>query len=185
MLALAREAGDEIVLRLMTREPWRSHGRALTTRESRVQLMLTSTQIPAPRSLALDAEGLECGHSAHLMSLVPGGSAMTAPTQPHWGLSLTCSAPSPCRPADDRGARVPVMGLGGQVRSASVSQRPVPVGRRLPTAAQRTASPQPCFIHRDFRPRNLLWSEGRVGGVVGWVETSIGPAWLDVTHCRG
>lgn len=42
---------------------------------------------------------------------------------------------------------------------------------------------QPCFIHRDFQPRNVLWSEGRVSGVVDWVETSIGPAWLDVAHC--
>ena len=28
-----------------------------------------------------------------------------------------------------------------------------------------------------------LWSEGRVTGLVDWVETSTGPADLDVAHC--
>jgi aminoglycoside phosphotransferase (APT) family kinase protein len=49
----------------------------------------------------------------------------------------------------------------------------------------RTDPPEfePRFIHRDFQPRNVLWSAGRVSGVVDWVEASIGPAWLDVAHC--
>jgi aminoglycoside phosphotransferase (APT) family kinase protein len=42
---------------------------------------------------------------------------------------------------------------------------------------------EPCFIHRDFQPRNVLWSGDEVSGVVDWVETSIGPAWVDVAHC--
>ena len=52
-------------------------------------------------------------------------------------------------------------------------------------AVLRTDPPdhQPCFIHRDFQLRNVLWSEGHITGVVDWVETSIGPAWLDVGHC--
>lgn len=29
----------------------------------------------------------------------------------------------------------------------------------------------------------MLWSEGRISGIVDWVETSLGPAWLDVAHC--
>ncbi len=41
----------------------------------------------------------------------------------------------------------------------------------------------PTFIHRDFQPRNVLWDDGEISGVVDWVETSIGPAWLDVAHC--
>lgn len=52
-------------------------------------------------------------------------------------------------------------------------------------ALLRTDPPdyEPCFIHRDFQPRNVLWSDDRVSGVVDWVETSMGPAWLDVAHC--
>ena len=29
----------------------------------------------------------------------------------------------------------------------------------------------------------MLWSNDQISGVVDWVETSIGPAWLDVAHC--
>ena len=72
MLSLTSEARDDVVLRLMTREPWRSHGHGLTTRESEIQKMLASTPVPAPRSRALDADGRNCGYPAHLMSLVPG-----------------------------------------------------------------------------------------------------------------
>ena len=40
------------------------------------------------------------------------------------------------------------------------------------------------FLHRDFQPRNVLWTGDGITGVVDWVETSWGPAWLDVAHCR-
>ncbi len=50
------------------------------------------------------------------------------------------------------------------------------MGRR-PSFAKR-------FIHRDYHPANLLWSEGEVSGVVDWVNGCIGPAGIDVGHCR-
>ncbi|WP_234479682.1 phosphotransferase family protein [Streptomyces sp. DEF147AK] len=44
-----------------------------------------------------------------------------------------------------------------------------------------------CFLHRDFHPGNVLFTGTgaglRVTGVVDWVETSWGPADLDVAHC--
>lgn len=46
MLALATGSGDGLVLRLMTREPWRSHGPALTTRECEIQQMLARNPFP-------------------------------------------------------------------------------------------------------------------------------------------
>lgn len=44
------------------------------------------------------------------------------------------------------------------------------------------------FLHRDFHPGNVLFTgtpgtELRISGVVDWVETSWGPADLDVAHC--
>ena len=40
------------------------------------------------------------------------------------------------------------------------------------------------FLHRDFAPRNVLWTGPEITGVVDWVETSWGPPWLDVAHFR-
>ena len=43
---------------------------------------------------------------------------------------------------------------------------------------------EPVVIHRDFHPGNLLWVEGRLSGVVDWVEACIGPAAVDASHMR-
>jgi aminoglycoside phosphotransferase (APT) family kinase protein len=83
MLALTTADGDRAVLRLMTNEPWRTHGAELTTREHETQLMLADTAIPAPRSLALDAEGAHAGEAAHLMSLVPGAVDISRTSDTH------------------------------------------------------------------------------------------------------
>ena len=62
-----------------------------------------------------------------------------------------------------------------------VWRRAVDIIRRDPPAYR------PCFLHRDFRPGNVLFTgQGpglEISGVVDWVETSWGPADLDVAHC--
>lgn len=54
MLAIDGASGDTAVLRLMTRDLWRSHGRALTTREARVQAIGRS---PEPYFDVMDLKG--------------------------------------------------------------------------------------------------------------------------------
>jgi Ser/Thr protein kinase RdoA (MazF antagonist) len=41
-----------------------------------------------------------------------------------------------------------------------------------------------CFVHRDYHPSNVLWTNGRVSGVVDWVNGCRGPAGIDVAWCR-
>ncbi|MDX3074925.1 aminoglycoside phosphotransferase family protein [Streptomyces sp. MI02-7b] len=62
---------------------------------------------------------------------------------------------------------------------------PVPrVWERAVAAIRRAPPPyQGCFLHRDCHPGNVLFADGAVSGVVDWVETSWGPADLDVAHC--
>lgn len=40
------------------------------------------------------------------------------------------------------------------------------------------------FIHRDFHPANVLWLGDEVSGVVDWPNACLGPAGIDVGHCR-
>jgi aminoglycoside/choline kinase family phosphotransferase len=40
------------------------------------------------------------------------------------------------------------------------------------------------FIHRDFHPTNVLWRDGKLSGIVDWVNACLGPAGIDVAHCR-
>lgn len=183
MLALTSDTGDEVVLRLMTREPWRTHGAGLTTRESEIQGMLAGTPVPAPRTRALDADGLSCGFPAHLMTLVPGRIDLDRIDVAFMGeLADTLVTIHDVAPTVD---------VRAYQSWAWVAKFQAPRWARDPGlwldafALLRTDPPafQPCFIHRDFQPRNVLWQGGRITGVVDWVETSIGPAWLDVAHC--
>jgi aminoglycoside phosphotransferase (APT) family kinase protein len=183
MLALSTDSGEDLVLRLMTREPWRSHGVALTTRESQVQQMLAATSVASPLSLALDAEGRACGVPAHLMTLVPGRVELDRVDEA--SLDLLAGVLATIHEV------VPTIDLRTYQSWAWEAKYAVPPWASEPDlwetafALLRSDPPdvEPCLIHRDFQPRNVLWSGDRVTGVVDWVETSIGPAWLDVAHC--
>ncbi len=183
MVALSTASGEELVLRLMTREPWRRHGAALTAREREIQEMLEAADVPAPRTRALDAEGLACGFPAHLMTLLPGQI-------------------EPDRVDDESLDHLAGVLAGIHQVSPTIEVRTyeswaweakhvVPAWSADPDlwevafALLRTDPPdfEPRFLHRDFQANNVLWSQGRISGVVDWVETSIGPAWLDVAHC--
>ncbi|KRF34645.1 phosphotransferase family protein [Nocardioides sp. Soil805] len=183
MLALTVEGGDEVVLRLMTREPWRTHGTGLTTRESDVQAMLASTPVPAPRTVALDAEGRHCGVPAHLMTLLPGCTDVD-----RFDEVLVGELADLLATIHDVEPTIDVRAYQSWAWEAKFRVPPWARDPDLWLAAfelLRAAPPEfePRFLHRDFQPRNVLLSEGRVTGVVDWVETSIGPAWLDVAHC--
>ena len=42
----------------------------------------------------------------------------------------------------------------------------------------------PCFIHRDYHPMNVLWDGDEISGIVDWINACRGPAGVDVSHCR-
>ena len=183
MLRLTDESGAQSVLRLMTNEPWRTHGAELTTREHETQRMLADTDVPAPRSLALDASGERAGEPAHLMSLLPGAvDVARASDADRATLATTLAAIHEIRPA----------GRPRDFQSwAWEAKYVVPDWAREPSAwetafallRQEPPAHVGTFLHRDFQPRNVLWSGELITGVVDWVETSWGPAWLDVAHC--
>jgi len=183
MLALTNESGEELVLRLMTREPWRTHGSSLTTREREILRMLAGSALPTPTSYALDAEGLACGHPAHLMSLLPGRIDVDrADGRSLDTLAELLAAVHQVPPTDQ------VRTYESWAWEAKYAVPPWATDASLwqdAFALLRAEVPryEPCFIHRDFQPRNVLWSGDQVSGLVDWVETSIGPAWLDVAHC--
>lgn len=183
MLALDTSTGARAVLRLMTKEPWRAHGEGLVERESTLQRHLSGGEVPAPASLAVDATGDHCGHPAHLMTLVAGRTDTNRADD----ASLVLLSDSLARIH----ATVPPRGLRAYQSWAWEAKYVVPDWTSQPAAWRaafevlRQDPPpfEPTLIHRDFHLRNVLWSDAAVSGVVDWVEASIGPPWLDVTHC--
>jgi aminoglycoside phosphotransferase (APT) family kinase protein len=49
-------------------------------------------------------------------------------------------------------------------------------------------SPQPAapsvFVHRDYHPGNVLWTDGEITGIVDWAVSGLGPRGIDVAHTR-
>ncbi len=184
MLRLTAGDGERAVLRLMTKEPWRKHAVELLMREVETQRQLASTALPTPTTLAVDPAGVHAGTPAHLMSWLPGALQLTRDDD---DFLLTLSRqlveihnfdPSGARPRNYQSWAVP-------------AKRVLPQWTRRPTLWRHAFAvlgqqppPYPgTFLHRDFHLGNVLWSGATVSGVVDWVETSWGPAGLDVAHC--
>jgi aminoglycoside phosphotransferase (APT) family kinase protein len=182
MLRLRAVDGTEAVLRLLTRDPWRRHGPGLLAREAEVQRLLGGTAVPAPSSLALDATGDVAGDPAHLMSLLPGALELRRCDDAVLGALAALVADVHAVDPDARPREY-------QTWAPPEKWRIPPWARRPPLwamAFEVLASPPPpyrgTFLHRDLHLGNVLWQDGVVTGVVDWVETSWGPAELDVAH---
>ncbi len=182
MLALRPRDGEPAVLRLMTVEPWRTHGAELTARERHTQRLLAESPVPAPRTLALDAAGERCGHPAHLMTRLPG--RLELPRSDRGSLELLAELLATVHAVEPNGDVRLFQSWAWEAKYVVPCWASDPGLWQDAFALLRTPVPgyEPTFLHRDFGSHNVLWSGGRVSGLVDWVETSIGPAWLDVAH---
>ncbi len=186
MAVLTTGSGRRVVLRSMTKAPWRRHAPQLLAREARVHGLLADTAVPVPRTLAADPAGEHAADPSLLMTLLPGRLELERDDDAVLdALAATLRAIHAYRPDDADRPR--------EFQSwATEAKRVVPGWSRRPELwrqafAMLEAGPppyEPAFLHRDFHLGNVLWDGGRVTGVVDWVETSWGPARLDVAHCR-
>ncbi|WP_445529091.1 phosphotransferase family protein [Streptomyces cyslabdanicus] len=179
-----------LVLRSFVRPFFVRHAEGLLTREAAVLRLLAGTEVPAAGLVAVDATARDCDHPSLLMPLLPGtlrladeGAArraellarqllrihrlpVTAEARPRTYQAWT--SPERVSPPED-------------TDQPELWRRAVDVIRREPPQYRA------CFLHRDFHPGNVLFTgDGdslRISGVVDWVETSWGPADLDVAHC--
>jgi len=183
MLLVRVEDGREAVLRQLVDDPWRRHAEQLLLRERDVHGLLGGSTVPAPATLAVDVRGDRTdGDPSLLMTRLPGTVDLVGPDVD--ALAAVLIAIHAVRPGPDAWPRPyeswafpakrvvpPWSGDDGLYREAFA---------RLEAPAPGY---DPTFLHRDFHPGNVLWRDGRVSGVVDWVETSTGPADLDVAHC--
>ncbi|MFE9849644.1 alpha/beta fold hydrolase [Streptomyces sp. NPDC005576] len=185
MRRLTLDDGTALVQRTLVQPFFRHHGPGLLAREASALTLLTGQEsIPAPELVAVDAAAEHCDHPTLLMSALPGRVRVDE---------------------DDLAQRLDL--LAAQLVSIhGVVPNDRPRAYRAWTSAERVRTPDGplwaravdvirrdppsydgCFLHRDFHPGNVLFTgagpELRITGVVDWVETSWGPADLDVAHC--
>jgi pimeloyl-ACP methyl ester carboxylesterase len=185
MRRLTVDDGTELVQRTLVKPFFRRAGPGLLAREASVLALLGGQEgIPAPELVAVDATAEHCDHPTLLMSALPGRVRVDA---------------------DDLDRRLDLLAAQlVRVHGVVPVERPRtyqawtspervrtpdgPLWERAVDVIRRDPPPyEGCFLHRDFHPGNVLFTgagpELRITGVVDWVETSWGPADLDVAHC--
>ncbi|MFC8664036.1 phosphotransferase family protein [Streptomyces sp. NPDC057199] len=179
-----------LVLRSFVRPFFVKHALGLLTREADILRLLADTTVPAARLHGVDASAEHCDHPSLLMSLLPGSIRLDAEDIERKTELLARQlvaihgllVPEGTRPRTYQAWTSPErVRLPESSKRPDVWQQAVDVIRRPPPAYR------PCFLHRDFHPGNVLFTGEGAGltitGVVDWVETSWGPADLDVAHC--
>ncbi|QWB26057.1 MULTISPECIES: alpha/beta fold hydrolase [Streptomyces] len=181
MRRLTLDDGTALALRTFVKPFFRRHAPGLLSREADVLTLLGGEEgVPAPELIGVDATAEHCDHPSLLMSVLPGRVRVDE---------------------EDLDARVELLAAQlARIHRVVPEERPrsyqawtspegVPPGwERAVDVIRRDPPPyEGCFLHRDFHPGNVLFTGSgaglRIGGVVDWVETSWGPADLDVAHC--
>ncbi|WP_326695485.1 alpha/beta fold hydrolase [Streptomyces sp. NBC_01766] len=185
MRRLTLDDATDLVQRTFVKPFFRHAGPGLLAREASVLALLAGQEgIPAPEFVAVDATAEHCDHPTLLMSALPGRVRVD---EDDLDRRLDLLAAQLVRvhgvvPAE-RPRTYQAWTSPERVRSPDghLWERAVDVIRRDPPPYEG------CFLHRDFHPGNVLFTGAgpklRITGVVDWVETSWGPADLDVAHC--
>ncbi|QEV04515.1 phosphotransferase family protein [Streptomyces prasinus] len=179
-----------LVLRSFVKPFYVRHAEGLLTREAAVLRLLGGTDVPAAGLVDVDATAQYCDHPSLLMTLLHGtvrlgdeGADRRAELMAHQLLRIhRLPVTAEARPRAYQAWTSPErVSPPEDTDQPELWHRAVDVIRREPPEFRA------CFLHRDFHPGNVLFTgdgDGlRISGVVDWVETSWGPADLDVAHC--
>jgi aminoglycoside phosphotransferase (APT) family kinase protein len=190
-LDLSSPAGRRsLVLRSFVTPFFVRHAEGLLTREATVLRLLGDTDVPAATLVAVDATAQYCDHPSLLMSLLPGtvrlGDQGAGDRADLLARQLVRIHQLPVT-AQQRPRTYQAWASPERVTLPAATERPELWQRAVDVIRQEPPAYQGCFLHRDFHPGNVLFTgtddDLQISGVVDWVETSWGPADLDVAHC--
>ena len=174
-----------LVLRRFVNQEWVEREPDVAVREGLSLQHATRAGLPAPALIAVDRDGTHCGVPATLVARIPGSVVLEPADQGSWLRGLAESAA--------RIHRVDAAGFRWKYRRYNDGQPlTVPNWSKQREAWKKAIEivdgpPRPyseTFVHRDYHPSNVLWQNGRISGVVDWVNGCRGPAGIDVAWCR-
>lgn len=179
-----------LVLRSFVTPFFVRHAEGLLTREADILRLLAATDVPAAAPVAVDATAQHCDHPSLLMTRLPGAVRLDdegAEARADALARLLVRIHALPVPAHDRPRTYQPWASADRVTPPATTRRPE-LWHRAADVIRREPPPyEGRFLHRDFHPGNVLFTgpddAPQVSGVVDWVETSWGPADLDVAHC--
>lgn len=174
-----------LVLRRFVNHEWVKREPDVAVRESLSLQHVTRAGVPVPELIAVDPDGTHCGVPATLVARIPGSVVLEPADRTSWLRGLAGSAA--------RIHRVDAAGFRWKYRRYNDGEALVVPNWSKQREAWKKAieivegpprSYSECFVHRDYHPSNVLWQDGRVSGVIDWVNGCRGPAGIDVAWCR-
>lgn len=181
-----------LVLRRFVRADWLAEEPDLPRHEAAALALAGTSGLPVPRLVAVDADGTAAGAPAVVMTRLPGTVEWRPREVEPYLRALAELLP-----------RLHAVAVAGPAAAAIPAYSPYrlrltgpPAWTRRPDVWERalaaftglSPSPapadEPCFIHRDYHPGNVLWTDGAVSGLVDWASASRGSPDADVGHCR-
>jgi Ser/Thr protein kinase RdoA (MazF antagonist) len=173
--------GGPVIVRIFLPDRWGDDFTGLAERETAILESLRSTGLPVPEPLGHDSSP---DHEWVLMSCLQGSVWLPDIPSPDWLVQLgrmlaTIHTSDNVYPRTYR--------TWNQTKPADPPQWWS--DRSLWKQAQAIVlADEPAFIaeplHRDYHPCNVLWQNGTLTGVVDWVNACMGPASVDLAHCR-
>lgn len=170
--------GHELVLKRYVDRAWLAREPDLAEREARVLRLLEAATVPAPELVAVDGDGSVTGAPSLLMTRLDGRHQWQPPSIEAFarvGVAIHAVPP----PAGFRRYRRYHRDRF-ETPASSVWQEAVAVMDGIDVDVIEPRG----FIQRDHHAGNVLWSGGRVSGVIDWVEACEGPLAIDAARAR-
>lgn len=175
----------DLVIRQFDNKEWNDEEPDLAKHEAASLAKATGAKVPTPKLIAFDETGKECGVPAVLMSFLEGDVELLPNNKSTWLHSL---AEALIQVHQVNAADFPYIYCHYQKKALLKEPDWSSVPEKWKKAITYIQTPAPAytphFIHRDYHPANVLWKEEKVVGVVDWVNACVGPAGIDIGHCR-
>jgi aminoglycoside phosphotransferase (APT) family kinase protein len=140
--------------------------------------------VPSPQLVAVDRTGEQAGgQPALLMTRLPGHVHLRPATPDAWLGQMAAVLPR-IHAADIEAPPYEPWFDGADLVVPEWTSRPAAWRAAIDIVCAGLPSTEPVFLHRDYQHFNMLWSRGRLTGVIDWMEASQGPPDVDVAHCR-
>ncbi|WMT39088.1 aminoglycoside phosphotransferase family protein [Paenibacillus sp. D2_2] len=175
----------EYVLRQFTDHEWLESEPDLAEHESVALNRAYEAGVPSPQWIAGDFTGEFCGIPSVLMTRLDG-EVILRPLEMQGWLDGLAGALAGLHGADTTPMKWKYFSYNNisALQIPDWTNSPEAWGKIIKRVQGDVPAYMPRLIHRDYHPTNVLWENGKVSGIVDWVNCCYGPAGIDTGHCR-
>jgi aminoglycoside phosphotransferase (APT) family kinase protein len=185
--------GTRVPLTLRRCRPDRGHDAAIARKEWEVLAHLHGIGMPVPEPLWLDADGERFGIPAMLLRRLPGRPVLAPGDIAAWARGLAVALARvhavdvtpvvPLLPSETHQQRQ-LRYLHDEVSDAELLTPTVDARAMIAGIRGRIDGATRRLIHGDYHAGNVLWSGGRVTGVIDWTGARLGDPRFDIAYLR-